>query len=500
MFKINIGEMMRNRTYLTPDKEGFIGRKRYTFKDMNERMNQFAHHLQANGVVEGERIALICKNHEDFITAFFGAAKLGVITVAVNCRLEPNELSYIIENSDPTMILYDEEFTEKMNQIDISKEILLTKVGTASFDEVLRPYEITEPKLISNNDDTALIIFTSGTTGKPKGAMLTHENLYATSVGMTKLIDWRLEDRFLSVAPFFHIGGIAPMITNMHFGCTSILMKDFHPVSVWETIEKEKVTTMMAVPAMLQLMSQVKDQVNPDYSSIRNISVGAAPVPESLVETYDQFGIALQQVYGITEYSGAVAFWVNTMGKDTVSSAGKMVFHGEVKIVDPETKEELGVNEVGELVISGPQVFKGYWRNEKETHEVLKGNNYFTEDIGKIDENGFVYVLDRLKDMIISGGENIYTTELEFLIQSHPSVVEVSVVGIPDDKWGEIPKAFIVATEGSNLTEEVIINLCKESLASYKAVKEVEFIDELPRNGAGKVMKPALIKRHSVQS
>src|SRR5699024_3977425 len=146
---------------------------------------------------------------------------------------------------------------------------------------------------------------------------------------------------------------------------------------------------------------------------------------------------------------GAVGFWVNTMGKDTVSSAGKMVFHGEVKIVDPETKEELGVNEVGELVISGPQVFKGYWRNEKETHEVLKDNNYFTEDIGKIDEIGFGYVLGRLKELLIGGGENSYTTELEFLIQSHPSVVEVPVVGITHDKWGEISKGYIVATEGS---------------------------------------------------
>jgi|SRR5690625_1487337 len=500
MFALNIGEMMKHRAYLSPSEEGFIGRKRYSFKEMNERVNKFSNYLKEQHITPGERIALICKNHEDFITAFFGAAKLGIITVPINWRLELQELHYIISDCEPSMILFDREFSDKINQLEIDTTIPKLEVGASSFDHQLASYEVDEPLLASIKDDIALIMYTSGTTGKPKGAMITHENLFAASVGMSHAIDWWAQDRFLSVAPFFHIGGFAPIITNLHNGSTSILMADFDPIVAWNLIETEKITTMMTIPVMLQFMLKVMDKVKPNYSSIRNITCGASAVPTSLIQTYDKLGINIQQVYGITEYTGAISFWKNTMGKEKVTSMGKTVFHGNVKVVDLETKQEVNINEVGELVCSGPQVFNGYWRNEVETNKVLKDNNYFTGDIGKIDEGGFIYVMDRLKDMIISGGENIYSSELESVIQSHPEIVEVAVIGEPDEKWGEIPKAFVVTLKDSSLTEEAIIRLCKESLASYKSVKKVEFVELLPRNGAGKVLKHELIKMDTARS
>lgn len=492
MYALNIGELMTHRSYLSPLKEGFIGRKRYSFNDMNARVNKFSTYLKEQHISPGERIALICKNHEDFITAFFGAAKIGVITVAINWRLEAEELRYILADCQPSIVLFDQEFREKVLHVDVDDSISMIEVGIKSFDRLLQTYQAEEPEFISSDDDTTLIMYTSGTTGKPKGAMITHRNLFAASVGMSHTIDWWAQDRFLSVAPFFHIGGFIPIILNLHNGSTTVLMADFDPVAVWSTVEKEKITTMMTIPVMLQFMLKVFDKIKPNYRSIRNITCGASAVAPSLIKAYESLEIPIQQVYGITEYTGAISFWKKSMGEQKVDSMGKTVFHSNINIVDMESKQPLQANEIGEIVCSGPQVFKGYWENEEETNNVLKEKRYFTGDLGKIDEDGFIYVVDRLKDMIISGGENIYPAEIETVIQRHPDIIEVAVLGEADEKWGEIPKAYIVTKEDSDLTAAAIIELCKKNLASYKTVKKVEFIDVLPRNGAGKVVKHEL--------
>lgn len=491
MLQVNVGDMMRNRAYLSPNSEGYVGRNRYTFKEMNERVNRFAAYLKEKGIKTGERMALLCKNHEDFITAFFGAAKLGIITVPMNWRLQAKELDYILSNCEPRLLIYDAEFKDTCQPLADKHAILTLESGDA-FEKAIESLPSEEPELVTNNDDPVLIMYTSGTTGKPKGAVITHMNLFAASVGMTHVIDWWFGDRFLSVAPFFHIGGFAPIITNVHTGSTAVLMPNFDPVAVWDVIQEEKITTMMSVPAMLQFMLKTLDKDKHDYSSLRNITCGASPVPEKLIREYEQLGIQVQQVYGITEYTGAVSFWKKSMDPTKANSMGKVVFHGHVKIVDIETREELPPNQVGEIVCSGPQVFKGYWRNEEATKEVLSNGEYASGDLGMIDEDGFLYVVDRLKDMIISGGENIYSSELEAVIGEHPGVAEVAVVGKPDPKWGEIPKAFIVKKPGAEVTEEDIVQWCRENLASYKCVKEVEFIEQLPRNAVGKILKNVL--------
>ncbi|MFD2130956.1 class I adenylate-forming enzyme family protein [Pseudogracilibacillus auburnensis] len=495
MLHTNIGELMSHRAYVTPKDEGYIGRKRYSFAHMNERVNQFANYLTAKNIKPGDRMAVLCKNHEDFITAFFGAAKIGIITVPINWRLHVKEMEYIISNCEPSLLLYDGAFTETIEELQHTITIPMLQAGNESFDEILKDYVTDEPELISKDNDTILIMYTSGTTGKPKGAMITHSNLLAASIGMSHVIDWWYGDRFLSVAPFFHIGGFAPIITNLHNGSTSVLMADFDPVAVWKIIEEEKITTMMTVPAMLQFMLKVIGKTKNDFSSLRNITCGASVVPEQLIQAYGNLGISVQQVYGITEYTGAVSFWKKLMDESKMNSMGKVVFHGHVKVVNPLTKEELPANEIGEIICSGPQVFKGYWNNPTETDSILNDGNYRTGDLGRIDEDGFLYVKDRLKDMIISGGENIYSSELESVINTHPDVTDVAVVGKRDSKWGEIPKAYVVKNEGATITEESIIKMCHDNLAAYKCVKEVEFIKQLPRNAAGKVLKHVLKSR-----
>jgi len=494
MKHMNIGEMMTNRAYLTPDMEGYVGGKRYTFKHMNQRVNQFAAYLTNRNIKKGERIALLCKNNEDFITVFFAAAKLGIITVPINWRLQAKEVKYIIEDCEPTLIIHDEVFTSLIEEIGQSISIDLLEVGNHSLDEVINGFPSNGPIIETADDEQILMVYTSGTTGKPKGAIITHTNLLAASIGMSNVIDWWSGDRFLSVAPFFHIGGFAPIITNLHTGSTSILVEDFDPVQAWRIIEEEKVTTMMTVPVMLQYMLKVLGKLNYKYDSLRNITCGASLVPVDLIESYDEIGIKVQQVYGITEYTGAVSFWKESMGKDKIDSMGKVVFHGDIKIINPNTNEELPANEIGEIMCSGPQVFKGYWKNKVETNAVFYEGNYLTGDLGKIDSDGFLYVIDRLKDMIISGGENIYSTEVEAVFDDHPDIVEVAVIGKPDQKWGEVTKAFIVKKENSGLTKEEAMQLCRDHLAPYKCVKEIDFIDELPRNASGKILKNILKK------
>lgn len=490
--------MFTNRVQLTPSKEGFVGKnKRYTYLEMNNQVNQFADYLQSTGLKAGDRMALICKNNEYFITTFFAAAKLGIITVPVNWRLSASETAYILNNASTSLVIYDEAFRNVIEAIqeDFPKASFL-EVGTSlnenPFLGVIKDRSTAEPKYATNTEDTILIMYTSGTTGKPKGAMISHENLYAASVGMSHIIDWWHDDIFISVAPFYHIGGFAPIITNFHNGCTSILMEDFDPAAVWKTIEEEKVTTMMTVPAMLAFMLKAIKQMDADYSSVRNFTCGASPVPKQLIDAYAEIGIQIQQVYGITEYTGAVSFWKKSLDETKGDSMGKPVFQGKLKIVDMDTKEELEPGDDGEIVLAGPQVFNGYWNNEEETNKVLQDGWYYSGDVGRVDNDGFLYVIDRAKDIIISGGENIYSAELESILSAHPVIEEAAVIGVPDEKWGEVPKAFVVTSADATLDEESVIDYCKQHLASYKAIKQVEFIDQLPRNAVGKVLKHTL--------
>lgn len=504
--RVNVGEWMTHRALMIGSKEGFVGKNgRYTFQEMNDRVNRFANYLLSQGIKQGDRIALLCKNHEDFVTAFFGSAKIGAISIPVNWRLQVTETSYILQNSGAKVLIYDEAFSDNVQEL--KKESLVelyicsgNHQEDITFDSILESSNTEEPNLVSFNDDCILIMYTSGTTGKPKGAMITHHNLIAASLGLTHTVDWWEQDRFLLVAPFFHIGGLAPLIANVHTGCTTVLLEDFEPVTVWKQIEQERITTMMSVPAMLAFMAKTYEKVKPDCSSLRNITCGASPVPASLIQLFKKIGISVQQVYGITEYTGAVSFWKESFDPEKYDSMGKVVMHGALKIVDIHTGEALPPGEVGEILCYGPQVFKGYWQNEEETKKVFIDGWYRSGDVGKIDEDGFLYVVDRLKDMIISGGENIYSAEVEEVLSNHPEIVKAAVIGIPNEKWGEIARAYVVKTEESSLNEEKVIHYCKSQLASYKAPKEVVFVKQLPRNAVGKILKTVLKQNDQVTS
>lgn len=499
--KSNVGSLLRSRAAMLGEKIGFIhGDINITFKEMNRRANAFASFLTQQGFTKGDKMALLCKNNENVVAAFFGAAKIGVITVMANWRLQPAELQYIFTHSDAKLIVYDNSFQSVIDEVKdkIPATIFISKSTSPSLESIWAK-SVQEPTFISGGDDPILMMYTSGTTGKPKGALLSHDNLLSASVGLSHTVDWWEQDRFLMVAPFFHIGGFAPLITNVHTGAAMILMEDFEPVAAWQLIEKERITTMMTVPAMLAFLLKTYPMVKPDLSSIRNITCGASAVPAPLILGFRKLGVPIQQVYGITEYTGAVTFWKEAQHPEKYDSMGKPVMQGTLRIAHIDTKETLSQGEVGEIVIGGPQVFVGYYKNEEAYQAAVQDGEFFTGDLGYIDENGFLYVVDRLKDMIISGGENIYSAELELALSLHPAIADVAVVGTPNEQWGEVPHAYIVKAADASLSEDEVIAFSKEKLASYKAVKKVTFIDQLPRNAVGKILKNRLKEGSTVQ-
>jgi len=491
----NIGSTLTTRAFLSPELEGFAGNGyRYTFRQVNNRVNQLAWFLKEQHLRPGERIAILCRNNQHFTTMFYAAAKTGAITVPLNWRLSASELSWILNDCQASFLLYDAEFRHLIQELRIKPPVrIFVRVGGTAddveFEEALSGHKVEEPTLICGEDDPAVIMYTSGTTGKPKGAILTHNNLLWASVGLTYTTDWRIGDRFLSVAPLFHIGGLAPIVANIHKGCTTVFLPDFEPVKTWQLIEGENINFMMTVPFMLAAMLQVAKKTGADLPTLRFIVCGGSSVPESLINAYAKIGIKVYQVYGITENTGAVSLWTEHMKLEKCTSMGKPVFHGHVKIIDWETGAELPPGQVGEILCKGPQVFKGYWNNPAASLEALANGWYHSGDLGKKDEDGFIYVVDRIKEMIVSGGENIYPAELEMVIRNHPAVAEVAVTGLPDSMWGEIPVAFVIKKPGANLDSTEVFDLCKESLGKYKCIKKVYFVEELPRNAAGKIMK-----------
>ncbi len=489
----NLGGLLAQRAHLSPDKEGFIGSEyRYTYAQVNQRANRFAAYLESLGLAPGERVAILCKNREPLASSLFGAAKAGCVSVLMNWRLQVPELSYILQDSQAAFLLYDAEFAPVVEKLQGEVPVRHFLVVGAGWEEALAGQSPQEPKARGGDDDPAVIMYTSGTTGRPKGATLSHRNLLWSTLAISHTVEWDYRHRFLLVAPLFHIGGLAPLVTNVHKGITSYFMPDFDPVEVWRVIAQERISNMMSVPLMLLAMLMASQKMEVDASSLVTITCGASPVPASLIQSYLDMGIKVQQVYGTTECAGAVSFWTHEMDPDKMTSQGKPVFHLELKVVDPESGRELPPGQVGEIWCRGPMVFVGYWNQPQATEQALRDGWYRTGDLGRFDEDGYLFVVDRLKDMIISGGENVYPAELEKVISSHPAVAEVAVIGRPDPKWGEIPVACVVRRPQAQLEAQEVVELCREQLAAYKCVKDVVFLDELPKNSVGKVLKTVL--------
>lgn len=501
-----IGEWVEKRASLHPDEPAIIsddGRV-FTYSEFSQRVNRLANALPAIGITKGERIAVLFPNNPEFLEVLFAAAKIGAIAVPLNFRLASPELSYILNDCTASVLAYTPEFEEKVKVVkgaDGGKNIKkFIRVGEGAgedeidYEGLLSSFPDSSPGLKEQivDDDPHMLVYTSGTTGRPKGAILTHDNTHWNAINAVLRYMLSRKDTNLGAAPLYHIGGLsAGAVPTIFTGGKVVLCRFFDPDQVLKMIESHKVTTMFGIPSMFLMMSESEQFEKTDFSSVRFFIAGGAPCPVSLIERYLGQGVTFAQGYGLTEAAPGVTALLEEDALRKRGSSGQALFYVEIDIFD-ENNMELPTGEVGEIVVRGPNVFKGYWNKPEETEEALKYDWLHTGDIGYLDQEGFLYVTDRKKDMMISGGENIYPIEVENVLRAHPKVADVGVIGMPDAKWGEAPLALVVVEPGEKLGEEELIEFCRDRLARYKVPKKTIFLDELPRNSIGKILKKEL--------
>ena len=506
-----MGYWLTRRAALSPNTPGLIWtgvsadepEQTWTYAEFNRRANALAHGLRSLGVNAGDRVGYLDLNHPDFFVTLFATAKLGAIFVPLNFRLTGPELTFIINDAGVHTFIHDVSFASVIDVIrgDLScRHIVRTfadphaeralPAGMRSFEDVLADQRDTDMDNQVVESEVAWIMYTSGTTGRPKGAMLTHGNILWNNIQAWVAFDSMTTDVTLVCAPLFHIGGLnVTPLSAFTKGATIVLMRSFDPARVLDLIQRHRVTTMFGVPAMFQFMSLVPSFAEADLSSVRMFVCGGAPVPEPLIRLYGERGIMFTQGYGLTETSPFVTIVPPADTARKIGSAGLPPFFTDVRLVDDEDREVTQPGERGEIVVRGPNIMKGYWNRPDATADAIVNGWFHTGDVGIRDEEGFFYIVDRKKDMIISGGENIYPAEVEEVLYAHPEIAEVAVIGVPDERWGETVRAIVVVKSGTAPTAQSIIEFTQGRLARYKQPRSVVFIEALPRNPAGKVLK-----------
>ncbi len=503
----NIGLFLTRRAHLNPTLEAAVDTatgRRFNYAELNERANRTAHALAGLGVRPGDRVALLALNCAEFFESFFAIAKIGAVVVPLNVRLVADELAFILENSGAETLIYGDEFRALVAALEaragdtrVRRWIHVAGGGTDPFALDYAALQTAalpdEPPIGAGGSDNLYIMYTSGTTGLPKGAVHTHDSAMWACITLNATAEMRLRDRYLVALPAYHVGALSPLTANVHRGVTNVLMRRFDPDLAWRLIEEERITNMIAVPAMLNFMNQTPAADAANLAHLRWIMCGGAPVPVTTVEAYAKRGIKVLEVYGLTECCGPACVIDPEDGPSYPGSTGKPFFHTEARIVDSEGRDT-APGEPGEMLLRCRHNMKEYWRNPDATREVLRGGWLRTGDVATRDADGFLRIEDRVKDMIIAGGENVYPAEVENAVLSHPGVREVAVIGQPSARWGEVPVAVVVARDPALSSEDVSAH-CAGRLARFKLPKAVELIDEIPRNPTGKVLKHVLRER-----
>lgn len=496
---MDIGTTLARNARRTPDKKAidFDGNV-YTYDQFNREVNKLANGLIAKGIEKGEKVALLMKNSDKFMIVFYAVMKVGAVAVPINFRLTLEEVRYILDDSDASIVFFDEEYAALIQQAAEGNHKLLLQFSTGDktvsvqrkMEEVMAVNE-SEPDVIVEEWDDAEILYTSGTTGRPKGALFDHHRVLHVAFTTSITMKIGTEDNLLHVAPLFHSAQLNLfMVTGTFLGSTQVIHQDFNPSHVLNSIEQHKISIFFAVPTMYNFLIQVPDREKFDLSSVKRCGYGAAPMPIALLEKSmamfesDQFF----NMCGLTEAGpGGVFLWPEDH-KTKIGAGGSAALNTEVRVVN-ETDDDVLPNQVGEFIIRSEMVMKKYHKKPEETKKTLRGNWLYTGDLAMIDEDGYVTLVDRKKDMIISGGENIYSTEVEQVLYKHPKLLESAVIGLPDEIWGEKVVAIVVANKGETLDTEEIKEFCRKYLAKYKVPSQIIEEKEIPRNASGKVLK-----------
>ncbi|HEY3607311.1 MAG TPA: long-chain fatty acid--CoA ligase [Pseudonocardiaceae bacterium] len=483
-----IGSWTARRARRTPDRIAVVhnGRER-TYRELHDRVLRLAAVLRRHGVRRGDRVAYLGPNHPAYLETLFATGVLGAVFVPLNTRLAAPEIGYQLADSGSAVLIHAPEQSDVVDTIDdpVRHRIPLADyerlIATSAADQMDEPVGL---------DDVCLIMYTSGTTGRPKGVVLTHGNITWNSVNVLVDIDLAGDEITLVVAPLFHTAGLnMTCLPTLLKGGTVVLVPAFDPTSVLDLIETRRVTYMFGVPAMYDAMTASPRWAAADLSSLRQLNCGGSPVPDATIAAYLRRGLAFSQGYGLTEAAPGALYLSRAMATAKAGTAGVPHFFTDVRVVDADLVD-VQPGDRGEIVVSGPNVMRGYWGRADATEQAFAADRLLrTGDVGSPDEDGYVTIVDRLKDMIISGGENIYPAEIERVLAYHPAISESAVIGVPHPTWGEVGRAVVALSPGAEASEPEVLDFLRGRLAKYKIPKSVVFVDRLPRNATGKLLR-----------
>lgn len=465
--------------------------KKMSYSDFYKCAEKFAAYLQEQDYEKDDVIALYTLNSDLFLIAYIGVQLAGFVVMPINTKLAAPEVEFIFNHSEAKGLIYDERLEDILADMSYPFQHI---VGFKEMKEVIKNYTGQRQVVNLEPHDTAVVMYTSGTTGKPKGVMLTHQNIASSAEIWSSSMNMTNEDRMFICTPLFHCAGLHVFAMPMFYkGGTIVIEEAFSPTKTLEQLATTAATIFFGVPSMYTIILNTPDFKEHTFENLRLLGYGAAPMPYELVKQVKESfpNVKVQNLYGQTENSPAATSLLDVDALTKIGSVGKPLAQTDVRVVD-SFGETVPAGEVGEICVRGPQVMKGYLRNPEETARTIKDGWLYSGDLGRFDEEGYLYIVDRKKDMIIRGGENIYPIEIEEVLYQLPEIFEAAVVGLPHEVYGEIPKAFVVLKEGKLLDEEAILAYCRTQLAKYKMPHEIEFLEELPRNASGKVLKHTL--------
>jgi long-chain acyl-CoA synthetase len=473
------------------------GDEHLTYRELGSRCSRLGAGLVGLGVSHGDRVAVLMANGHRYLECYFAIPGTGAVMVPLNNRLAVPEMRYILEDSGTTVLIVDQTYAATGGELAGSVKHVLT--APDEYESLIEESADTRLGEGISEDDLAGLFYTGGTTGAAKGVMLTHRNLVANALHITVALGYASGDVYLHAAPMFHLADGASTYAVTWVGGTHVFVPAFEPKAVMDAISREQVTNALFVPTMLTAILNSPDLGTADFSSLRLVLHGAAPIATELLRTSIlAMGCSFAQGYGMTEAAPLLTVLSNEeqlIDDPRLRSAGREIAGVEVAVCR-EDGSLCAPDEVGEIVARGPNFMRGYWNKPEETAAALRDGWYWSGDLGYRDADGYIFLVDRAKDMIISGGENVYSVEVEDALMSHPAVLEVAVIGVPDEKWGERVHAFVVRKADMSVPAEQLITACRERIAGFKVPRSIDFVDELPRSGAGKILKRELRDRY----
>jgi long-chain acyl-CoA synthetase len=505
---MNLLSVLKETVRLCGDHSAYVFQgEKTSYKEYFELVTEFASGLNQMGVKKGDHVALVLGNSPEFMIGLYGALKAGATVIPINPNFTPDEITYIIQNGDVKAIICLDSLVPLLKKIEQNLSFVNSiivcptseeRLSVCSFElkmktflDVLDAGLNESPAISINDDDTAVILYTSGTTGKPKGAMLTHYNLYSNASDVASFLQYSKNDKVIACLPMFHVFCLTVVINaSIVCGSTILISTKFNPQEVFQVSNQYGATVFAGVPTMYNFLLHFEKGNPLDFKNMRLCVSGGASMPVSLLEKFEEkFNVKISEGYGLSEASPVTCF--NPLHRPRkAGSIGTTIMNVESKVVN-KFGEEVPVGEIGELIIKGPNVMKGYYKMPDETKIAIRGGWLYTGDLARMDNEGYFYIVDRIKDLIIVGGYNVYPREVEEVLYKHSDIVEAVVIGEHDETFGEVVKAFVVAKK-SNLSQEELLMYCKEHLVKYKIPKSIEFLEELPKNSTGKIVRRVL--------